>query len=122
MIQQGGGAMSMFGDESWAPVTACTLPTAEQPLRVAEFDALFEAGLQRIERRAPGWLRMWLADGLEARVRALIARETACCSFFDFRLTAAAGEVLLDVRVPASRTEVLDGIARRAGNALPDRT
>lgn len=28
------------GDQGWAP-PACTLPAAERPLRLAEFDALF---------------------------------------------------------------------------------
>ena len=37
--------------EEWAP-DACTLPTAERPPRVAEFDQLF-AFVVRVERRKP---------------------------------------------------------------------
>lgn len=101
---------------SWVPTDACTLPTAEQPLRVAEFDALFAAALRRLERREPGWLRLVLAPDphVEASARELIARESSCCSFFDFELTAVHGGLLLDVRVPDTRVEVLDGIARQA--------
>ncbi|MFI6744088.1 hypothetical protein ACIBI9_65455 [Nonomuraea sp. NPDC050451] len=36
--------------------TACTLPTAEQPLREAEFDALFAEAVRQIERpERTGW-------------------------------------------------------------------
>jgi hypothetical protein len=101
---------------AWVPVEACTLPTAEQPLRVAEFEALFAGALRGVERREPGWLRLVLdgAADVEGRARELVARESSCCSFFDFRLTPDAGHVLLDVRVPAARTDVLDGLARQA--------
>ena len=99
----------------WAPADACTLPTAEQPLREAEFDALFAAALRGVARPAPSWLRLQFdaGTGVEARMRDLTARESSCCSFFDFELTAGDG-LTLDVRVPQARIEVLDGLARRA--------
>lgn len=112
---------------SWVPVDACTLSTKEQPLRVAEFDALFAGALRGLERRGPGWLRLVLtgAPQVEAAARELLVRESNCCSFFDFRLTPAngdrAGELLLDVRVRDSRVEVLDGIARQAKAVLTSR-
>jgi thioredoxin len=110
--QPAGGALPV----AWAPVDACTLPTAEQPLREAEFDQLFTAALRGVDRPAPTWLRLTLAagDGVEATTRDLTARESSCCSFFDFGLTAAEGGLTLDVRVPEARVEVLDGLARRA--------
>ncbi len=37
----------------WAPVDLCTLPTAEQPLREAELEALFATALTSIERVSP---------------------------------------------------------------------
>jgi thioredoxin len=101
---------------AWAPVDACTLPTAEQPLREAEFDALFAEALRRTERPEPELLRLIL-DGdseVEAVVRDLTARESSCCSFFDFQLTAGDGELAVDVRVPEARIEVLDGLAHEA--------
>lgn len=35
--------------ESWAP-EACTLPTAERPLRVAGFDELFATAVREVRR------------------------------------------------------------------------
>jgi hypothetical protein len=99
--------------EEWVPTEACTLPTAEQPLRVAEFDALFASALRGVERQAPDRLRLVLDAAAATSARELVARESDCCSFFDFRFTPADDRLLLDVRVPASRTDVLDGLARR---------
>jgi hypothetical protein len=109
----------MSASDGWAAVDACTLPTEEQPLREAEFDTLFATALSRVERPAPGRLRLILDGGAvtTSAVRDLVARESSCCSFFDFRLTAAADDLVLDVQVPAARIAVLDGLARRAEGA-----
>lgn len=103
----------------WAPGDACTLPTAQQPLREAEFAALFATALRGVERPSPTWLRLELDPRVEveAWTRDLLLRESACCSFFDFRLTPADGDLTLEVRVPAARVGVLDGLARQAGTA-----
>jgi hypothetical protein len=100
--------------ESWAP-EACTLPTAVQPFRVAEFDELFASGLRGLERQAPTRLGLTLDAAVEARARDLTARETDCCSFFGFTFTPGLdGEVHLQVTVPAAHTDVLDALAARA--------
>jgi hypothetical protein len=95
---------------------ACTLPTAERPLRQAEFDDMF-ARTVSVERLSPQHLRLHLhgnAD-LESVVRDLADRETQCCSFFTFTVSPAEpGQVTLDVEVPAERAEILDGMAMRA--------
>jgi hypothetical protein len=104
---------------TWAPLE-CTLPIVERPLRVAEFDALFAAALRGLARPAPPHLRLTLdsADQVEAAARDLIARETACCSFFTFTLTRTSERQLqLDIQVPQDRTEILDAIAARAAAA-----
>lgn len=102
----------------WAP-QACTLPTAEQPLRVAEFDDLFAGGLRGLDRVAPTKLQLRLDAEVEATARDLTARETSCCSFFSFDYTAAAdGELVLSVTVPESQIPVLDGLAARAAAVL----
>lgn len=101
---------------AWVP-EACTLPTAEQPLRLAEFDALFTLAATRTERLGPQHLRIALTGGaeLEETVRDLAARETECCSFFTFTVTAPRdGEVRLDVEVPVAYVDVLDALAHRA--------
>ena len=99
---------------------ACVLPTAEQPLRLAEFDTLFATAVRHVETLSPTHARMLLAGpaGLEATVRDLTARETGCCSFFSFTTTrqpAGDGEALtLDVEVPARYADVLASLARQA--------
>ena len=102
---------------------ACTLPTAAQPLRLAEFDALFTAAVREVTTVSPTHARMRMAGpaGLEATIRDLTARETQCCSFFTFTLTrqsAVEGEALvLDVVVPAGYADVLASLAARASAA-----
>lgn len=105
---------------SWVP-TACTLPTEQQPLRVAEFDGLFTDALRRVERPASTWLRLHLeaGDSTRARTRELVDRETRCCSFFAFDLAAAQHGLVLDVRVPDERTSVLDALEQRTSTARP---
>jgi hypothetical protein len=113
------GPTRMEQPMTWAP-PECTLPTAEQPLRVAEFDELFATALRGRARPGPAHLRLTLDGGaeVEARTRDLIARETACCSLFAFALTRTpGGQLQLDVQVPEGRTDVLDAIAARAGAA-----
>lgn len=103
--------------ESWV-ADACTLPTAQQPFRLAEFDALFAAALRAVTRCGRAQLRFTLRGDtdLAKQVRELVAREAACCSFFTFTVTARAErEVLLDVAVPADYVNVLDALADRAG-------
>jgi hypothetical protein len=98
---------------------ACTLPTAQQPVRLAEFDELF-ATVRQVDQMDPTHARLHLTGpaGLTARVRELTVRETECCSFFTFTTTpqpATTGEaLLLDIEVPAAYAGVLASLARRA--------
>jgi hypothetical protein len=103
---------------SWAP-QECTLPTAERPLREAEFDELFATRLRSLTRADPLLLRLVLDDGGEvaATTRDLVARERACCALFEFELTSTPEGLRVDVRVPAGRAEVLDGLVARASAA-----
>jgi hypothetical protein len=100
----------------------CTLPTADRPARLAEFDGLF-ALLRGLCREERGWLRLRLddAEGVEARALDLTARESSCCSFFDFDMHREVGEVVVDVRVPESRVAVLDALTARAEAAFAAR-
>jgi hypothetical protein len=94
---------------------ACTLPTAERPLRLAEFDALFATAVRRVERRGDA-VRIHLAGerGLEAHVRDLTARESGCCSFFAFTITGSDQDLTLDIAVPPARRDILEALAARA--------
>jgi len=94
---------------------ACTLPTAEQPVRLAEFDELFTA-VREIEQVSDTHARLWLAGpaGLADAARDLTARETECCSFWDFTVTAGPDAVVLDVQVPRRHSDVLAALIQRA--------
>jgi hypothetical protein len=102
---------------------ACSLPTAERPVRLAEFDTLFSTAVRDVQSVGPTHARMRLTGptGLAETVRDLTARETECCSFFSFTVypePAEDGEVLLlDVEVPARYADVLDSLAERARTA-----
>jgi hypothetical protein len=101
----------------WIAPDACTLPTAEQPLRVAEFDALFAESLDHAVRDDTTHARLELAGeaDLADRARDLAQRETACCSFFEFDVQVPGpGRVNLDIRVPANRADVLEALVERA--------
>src|SRR5215475_7019652 len=101
---------------------ACTLPTAQRPLRAAEFDEVF-AGAVAAERLSERHLRIALtgSDDLAARLRDLTRRETECCSFFTFTVTAQESDrAVLDVEVPHRHIAVLDGIERRVMRVLAE--
>jgi hypothetical protein len=101
-------------EPAWVP-QACTLPTADQPLRLAEFDDLFATALRGQRRVSPTALHWELDPKAEALARDLTARESSCCSFFSFVYSPAGGDVLeLDVEVPAAHVEVLDALETRA--------
>ena len=104
-------------DPVWAP-QACTLPTAERPVRVAEFDELFATGLRGQQRLARTRLRWRLDVAAEATARDLTGREIQCCSFFTFTFTPAGDALQLDVEVPAGHAAVLDALARRAAAGM----
>jgi len=104
-------------DPAWVP-QACTLPTAERPVRVAEFDALFAMALHAQQRLASTRLRWRLDPAAEPAARDLAARETECCSFFTFTFAAAGDVVQLDVEVPAAHIAVLDALADRAAAGM----
>jgi len=97
--------------DDWAP-DACTLPTAERPLRVAEFDDLFTL-VVRAERRDPALLDLVLPGGVEVTARDLARRETECCSFFTFEFESVGDYVVMHIAVPRERAEVLDALEAR---------
>ena len=110
-----GGAEGPVRVMTWVP-EACTLPTVEQPLRVAEFDDLFATAVAPAEREGSTGLRVHLPAGAEvvAAVRELVAREMGCCSFFAFEVLSSSTGTELRVRVPESQIVVLDAMVQRA--------
>jgi hypothetical protein len=114
-------------DVAWVPVDACTLPTVDRPLRVAEFDDLFATALRDVRHQATGtpWARLMLAgdETLADRVRRLAEAESSCCSFFTFTVTelgpetsAAVGQarIAVDIAVPSAGADVLEALVDRA--------
>ena len=110
--------MEMSPGPAWVP-EACTLPTAEQPLRIAAFDRLFSGVVRGAERTAPTRLHLDLRPDpqVAGRVAELAAAETSCCSFFTFTLTVTGGSLGLDIEVPDSYVSVLDALTKRASVA-----
>ena len=96
-------------DLTWAS-DACTLPTAERPFRVAEFDQLFAEHLRGSDRVDAQTLELTLDPESRATVDDLTARETECCSFFTFTLSSDADQLRLRITVPPAQTAVLDGL------------
>ncbi|MFF4771559.1 hypothetical protein ACFY05_01720 [Microtetraspora fusca] len=105
------GVITMTGMDGMPP--SCTLPTTEQPLRVAEWDAVFTERLSRVSRPDPLRLRLDFGSGteIEGQVRDPTERETRCCSLFTFTLTADRGAVLPKGAVEQAHAPVLDAPA-----------
>ncbi len=95
---------------------ACTLPTAERPLRVAEFDALFAERLVRVERMSPTSARIELLRGDETigLAQDLTEREASCCSFFSFLVDGTDDATTIEVDVPPQRADILEALVTRA--------
>lgn len=94
---------------------ACTMPTGDRPLRLAEFDDLFATAVRGVERRGSD-VRMHLvgSEGLADRVRDLTERETSCCSFFTFAIEGSDHDLTLDISVPPDRLQIIEALAARA--------
>ena len=109
-----------LGNPGWAEVEACTLPTAQRPLRMAEFDDLFATTLMSVEKPDQTRARLLLAGGpaLAERARRLAEAESSCCSFFTFEVTELDGAlVAFDVEVPEAHVDVLAALVARAEGA-----
>jgi hypothetical protein len=108
-----------FPSFGWAPA-ACTLPSAERPLRLTEFDELFAVAVRGLHRSGPTELSLTIAaaPGRADLVRDLTRRETECCSFFTFRLDDG-DPLLLRVTVPPAYADVLDALADQASRRAP---
>ncbi len=103
---------------AWVP-QACTLPTVEQPLRIAAFDQLLSGAVRGAQRTGPTRLHLDLRPDprVAGQAAELAAAETSCCSFFTFTLTMTDGSLGLDIEVPDSYLSVLDALAERASTA-----
>ncbi|MGV9639278.1 hypothetical protein ACWDO0_34385 [Nocardia rhamnosiphila] len=101
----------------WVP-DSCTLPTVEQPIRVAEFDQFFADAVRSIRRPGPQRLELVLTGDTEQAARDLAGRESGCCSFFTFDFSTTTQGPVMGVEVPSTYIEVLDAFAARAQNHI----
>ena len=104
--------MAMNGTSTWAS-ELCSLPSADRPLRLAEFDRLFAKSVRRSVRRTPTRLDLVMAPAAEATARDLAAREAQCCSFFDFEFVSSGEDLLMQIGVPRTYTDILDALHER---------
>jgi len=106
---------------TWVAPDACTLPTVEQPVRVAEFDSLFAEALTSTERVGPTSARFALigSEDTAGRAQDLADRETECCSFFAFTITPTGPvSAVMEVTVPDARADVLAALVDIAEAAI----
>ena len=109
-----------------APVVACDMTDAPDTPeeRLAEYGRLFGQHLVSRERTAGGGIRfrMRADEDVEAWVRDLLAREKACCPFFDFDLATVDGLLQWDVTVVDDELarSVLDEFYRATSTAGAD--
>lgn len=101
----------MATQDDWAP-DACTLPTSERPLRIAEFGDLFGHVL-RWTRSETTRLDLVLPSDIESAARHLARRESECCSFFMFTFDLVGENIVMHICVPPSQVAVLDAIETR---------
>ena len=100
-------------DTTWAP-DACTLPTIDRPLREREFSELFRTSLREVSVPTPTHAELVLDAESQPAARELAARETSCCSFFDFGFIPDGNTVTMTIEVPASRSDVLAALVESA--------
>ena len=83
---------------------------------MAEFDDLFANAVTWVDRPAPTRLTLGLPTdpAVAAKAADLAVRESDCCSFFTFALTVNGARLQLEVAVPDTYIDVLDGLAARA--------
>ena len=91
---------------------ACTLPTAERPLRLAEFEALFADHLTDLSRVGDR-LRLSLSggDGLREQVADLAARESCLLLVLRLRAVGTADRSCSTWVSRAERREILEALA-----------
>jgi hypothetical protein len=112
-------SMKLMAEDDWVPA-ACSLSTAEQPLRRAECDDLFAQDVVSVTQESPRRVRLELRADPDAAARAarLAVQETGCCSLFTFELAITDGRVSLIVSTSAEHESVLAAFGARAESRL----
>jgi hypothetical protein len=80
---------------------ACTLDSAEMPGRGAEIRALGRDGLQAVERNERRvTLRFRPGPSIRERVEAIVAAESSCCAFLDFKIARVEDATAVTIVAP----------------------
>jgi hypothetical protein len=102
-------------ERDWCAPEACSLNPADQPARVAEWDAVFAEGVRAVTPVENGVrLELASAPGRAAAVADLAARESRCCDFFRFDVAVGAESLALTVRADSPHASVVEALAARA--------
>ncbi|RFU39495.1 hypothetical protein DZF91_21995 [Actinomadura logoneensis] len=96
--------------ESEVPIV-CTLSSSSRVRRLEAFEAVFAAGLVRVER-LPLRLRLTFdVDGeREASLRELFVQEERCCEFLSLEFRRSDAGLLVEVVAPEDAGPTLDGM------------
>ena len=99
----------------WCAPEACSLPLADQPGRVAEWDTLFADAVCDVSP-IEGGVRVVVdrAVASPAAVADLADRESQCCSFFEFAVVVGDRSLRLDVTSDSGHAEGVEALAARA--------
>jgi hypothetical protein len=98
---------------------ACTLDAAQLRDRVRVIDALVSDALIDQEPIDGGLrTRFHAHEGIEGRVRELVAGEARCCAFLTFAIGHGPGELWLDITGPAEARPVIDQFFATVGSIL----
>jgi hypothetical protein len=95
---------------------ACTLSASELPGREAELRALGSDGLVDVRREAGRVVLRFRPDPeIRARVEAIVAAESECCAFLDFRVEHEDAATVLTISAPNGGAEVVHELAVMLG-------
>lgn len=94
---------------------ACTLPTVDRPLRMEEFSSLFTSAVEGAERPTSTSAILTLPAWALESARDLAARETECCSFFEFTIEPVDGHTRMNIEVPEQYADVLTALLGLTG-------
>ena len=99
--------------------SACTLPTVERPLRLAEFDSVFALATSVEYDGRTARLHLSGLPALREAVVDLTNRESQCCSFFAFTVDGTESEVDLTIAAPVQHEEIVAALVARAREIAP---
>jgi hypothetical protein len=97
---------------SGTPPIACSLTAAELPLRQAEIRALGSVGLVDVTQEDGRAVLHFRPDPqIRERVEAIVAAESECCAFLEFKVEHGAEATVLTVSAPNGGAETVRELA-----------